>query len=53
MGQLGDVQPGRFWVDCASCKRSGHYIVASGLRPYGPDPILADGWLGKSRPVGE
>ncbi|SFJ67253.1 hypothetical protein [Methylobacterium brachiatum] len=35
--RLGDVQPGRVWVDCASCKRSGRYSVATLLERYGPN----------------
>ncbi|WP_267360081.1 MULTISPECIES: hypothetical protein [unclassified Methylobacterium] len=42
MGRLGNVQPGRVWVDCASCKRSGRYSVASLLQKYGPDISTVD-----------
>ena len=42
MGRLGDVQPGRVWVDCASCKRSGRYSVASLLERFGPDISTTD-----------
>lgn len=42
MGRLGDVQPGRMYIDCASCKRSGRYSVASLLERHGPDISTAD-----------
>ena len=42
MGRLGTVQPGRVWVDCASCKRSGRYSVANLLEQYGPDISTVD-----------
>ena len=42
MGRLGNVQSGRVWVDCASCKRSGRYSVASLLSQYGPDISSVD-----------
>ncbi len=42
MGRLGDVQPGRVWVDCASCRRSGRYSVASLLERFGPDAATLD-----------
>lgn len=42
MGHLGDVQPGRVWVDCASCKRSGRYSVANLLQQFGPDISTTD-----------
>jgi hypothetical protein len=42
MGRLGDVQPGRACVDCASCRRSGRYSVANLLERYGPDISTVD-----------
>ena len=42
MGRLGDVQPGRVYVDCASCKRSGRYTVASLIGRYGTDISTVD-----------
>ena len=42
MGRLGDVQPGRVYVDCATCKRSGRYSVASLLEQFGPDISTLD-----------
>jgi hypothetical protein len=42
MGRLGDVRPGRVYIDCASCKRSGRYSVASLLERHGPDISTAD-----------
>lgn len=36
MGRLGNVGPGRVYVDCATCKRSGRYTVASLIDRYGP-----------------
>ena len=41
-GRLGDVQPGRVWVDCAACRRSGRYSVASLLERFGPDISTVD-----------
>lgn len=42
MGRLGDVQPGRVYIDCASCKRSGRYSVANLLEQFGPDISTLD-----------
>jgi hypothetical protein len=42
MGRLGDVQPGRVYVDCASCKRSGRYQLARLIDRYGPDISTVD-----------
>lgn len=42
MGRLGDVPPGRVWIDCASCKRSGRYSIASLLERFGPDISTTD-----------
>ncbi|WP_342106248.1 hypothetical protein [Methylobacterium sp. SI9] len=42
MGYLGNVQPGRVWVDCTSCKRSGRYSVASLLERFGSDISTSD-----------
>ena len=42
MGRLGDLRPGRVYVDCASCKRSGRYTVASLLDRYGSDISTSD-----------
>lgn len=42
MGRLGDVQPGRVYVDCASCKRSGRYTVASLIGRYGAEISTTD-----------
>ena len=42
MGRLGNVQPGRVYVDCATCKRSGRYSVANLLEQYGPDVSITD-----------
>lgn len=37
MGRLGNAGPGRVYVDCATCKRSGRYTVASLIERYGAD----------------
>lgn len=42
MGRLGNVQPGRVYVDCAPCKRSGRYTVASLIDRYGADVPTVD-----------
>lgn len=42
MGRLGDALPGRVWVDCASCKRSGRYCVAGLVARFGPDISTTD-----------
>lgn len=42
MGRLGNVEAGRVYVDCASCKRSGRYTVATLLEQYGPDISTVD-----------
>ena len=42
MGRLGDVQPGRVWIDCASCKRSGRYSLVNLLERFGPDISTVD-----------
>ncbi|MCJ2087783.1 hypothetical protein MKK88_17610 [Methylobacterium sp. E-005] len=42
MGRLGTVPPGRVWVDCAACRRSGRYRVASLLDRFGPDISTLD-----------
>ncbi|GJE49965.1 hypothetical protein GOFOIKOB_3006 [Methylobacterium tardum] len=42
MGRLGDVQSGRVYVDCSSCKRSGRYTVASLIGRYGADISTVD-----------
>ena len=42
MARLGNVPPGRVWVDCASCKRSGRYSVASLLERFEPDISTVD-----------
>jgi hypothetical protein len=42
MGRLRDVTPGRVYVDCATCKRSGHYTVASLIGRYGADISTLD-----------
>ena len=34
-GLLRDIQPGRVYVDCSSCKRSGRYTVASLRERFG------------------
>jgi hypothetical protein len=36
------MQPGRVWVDCASCKRSRRYRVANLLDWFGPDISTLD-----------
>ncbi len=42
MGRLGDAGPGRVYVDCATCKRSGRYTVASLVDRYGADISTID-----------
>ena len=42
MGRLGDAAPGRVYVDCASCNRSGRYTVASLIGRYGADISTID-----------
>ncbi|WCS26515.1 hypothetical protein LOK46_06665 [Methylobacterium sp. NMS14P] len=42
MGRLGDAVPGRVYVDCATCKRSGRYTVASLIGRYGADISTLD-----------
>jgi hypothetical protein len=42
MGRLGDTGPGRVYVDCATCKRSGRYTVASLTNRYGADISTLD-----------
>jgi len=42
VGLLRDVQPGRVYVDCSSCKRSGRYTVASLRERFGPDISTLD-----------
>ena len=42
MGCLGDAGPGRVYVDCATCKRSGRYTVASLIDRYGADLSTID-----------
>ena len=37
MGRLGNAGPSRVYVDCATCKRSGRYTVASLIERYGAD----------------
>ncbi|MGU3403369.1 hypothetical protein [Methylobacterium brachiatum] len=41
-GLLRDIQPGRVYVDCSSCKRSGRYTVASLRERFGPDMSTLD-----------
>jgi hypothetical protein len=41
-GILRDIQPGRVYVDCSSCKRSGRYTVASLRERFGPDMSTLD-----------
>jgi hypothetical protein len=42
MRRLGDAEPGRVYVDCATCKRSGRYTVASLIDGYGADISTLD-----------
>ncbi|WP_243947188.1 hypothetical protein [Methylobacterium sp. J-077] len=42
MGALRDVLPGRVYVDCSSCKRSGRYTVASLRERFGQDVSTLD-----------
>jgi hypothetical protein len=42
MGRLGDAEPGRVYVDCATCKRSGRYTVASLIGRYGANISTVD-----------
>ncbi|KAA0122130.1 hypothetical protein CIW48_19195 [Methylobacterium sp. P1-11] len=42
MGRLGDAGLGRVYVDCATCKRSGRYTVASLINRYGVDISTID-----------
>lgn len=42
LGSLRDVLPGRVYVDCSSCKRSGRYSVASLRERFGPDMSTLD-----------
>lgn len=42
VGSLRDVLPGRVYVDCSSCKRSGRYSVASLRERFGPDVSTLD-----------
>ncbi|MCJ2140274.1 hypothetical protein [Methylobacterium sp. E-066] len=41
-GLLRDIQPGRVYVDCSSCKRSGRYTVASLRERFGLDVSTLD-----------
>lgn len=40
--RLRDLEPGRVYVNCSSCKRSGRYTVASLRERFGPDISTLD-----------